>query len=80
MTAGHIIIRQRGKTYHPGDNCGIGRDYTLYALTDGWVKFVYNADRKRQFVTISDIDPHAAQKKRNELIEESAASLKNLEI
>ena len=37
--AGTIIVRQRGTRIHPGDNVGVGKDYTLYALIDGVVKF-----------------------------------------
>ena len=37
--AGNIIIRQRGTTHHPGDNVGIGKDHTLFALVDGTVVF-----------------------------------------
>ena len=37
--AGNIIIRQRGTTYHPGKNVGLGRDFTIFALTDGVVEF-----------------------------------------
>jgi large subunit ribosomal protein L27 len=36
---GNIIIRQRGTTYHPGKNVGVGRDFTLFALADGVVEF-----------------------------------------
>jgi large subunit ribosomal protein L27 len=43
VSAGSIIIRQRGTKVHPGDNVGKGKDDTLFALTDGFVKF---ADRK----------------------------------
>ena len=39
VTAGSIIIRQRGTKFHPGRNVGIGRDHTLFALTDGIVTF-----------------------------------------
>ena len=39
VTAGSIIVRQRGTTIHPGDNVGCGKDYTLYALADGVVTF-----------------------------------------
>lgn len=42
VTAGSIIVRQHGTTIHPGENVGVGRDYTLFALIDGKVKF----DRK----------------------------------
>ena len=37
--AGNIIVRQRGTTYHPGKNVGVGKDFTLFALTDGTVEF-----------------------------------------
>jgi len=44
--AGNIIVRQRGTQFHPGDNVGIGRDHTLFALKDGFVKFSVKHDRK----------------------------------
>jgi large subunit ribosomal protein L27 len=37
--SGNIIVRQRGTVYHPGKNVGVGRDFTLFALTDGLVEF-----------------------------------------
>ena len=37
--AGNIIIRQRGTSYHPGKNVGVGRDFTIFALPDGLVEF-----------------------------------------
>ena len=37
--AGNIIIRQRGTVYHPGKNVGLGKDFTIFALTDGVVEF-----------------------------------------
>ena len=39
IVAGNIIVRQRGTKHHPGQNVGIGKDHTLYALTDGVVTF-----------------------------------------
>lgn len=39
VKAGNIIVRQRGTKFHPGENVGTGRDWTLFALTDGVVKF-----------------------------------------
>jgi large subunit ribosomal protein L27 len=39
VRAGNILVRQRGSTYHAGDNVGTGRDYTLFALVDGVVEF-----------------------------------------
>jgi large subunit ribosomal protein L27 len=43
VIAGNIIVRQRGTKYKPGTNVGVGRDYTLYALTDGKVEFIKNS-------------------------------------
>ncbi len=37
--SGNILVRQRGTTHHPGNNVGMGRDHTLYALSDGLVEF-----------------------------------------
>jgi large subunit ribosomal protein L27 len=48
---GNILVRQRGTKYHPGDNVGIGRDHTLFALTGGRVKFAQKT-KGRQFVSI----------------------------
>ena len=39
VLAGNIIVRQRGTTWYPGDNVGMGKDHTLFALTEGHVKF-----------------------------------------
>jgi large subunit ribosomal protein L27 len=50
VTAGSIIVRQRGTRIHPGDNVGRGNDDTLFALTDGTVKF--GARRNRKIVSI----------------------------
>lgn len=48
VTAGCIIIRQRGTAVHPGDNVGMGKDHTLFALVDGVVQFDrMGKDRKR---------------------------------
>ena len=48
VTAGAIIVRQRGTAVHPGANVGIGRDHTLFALIDGTVQFGrFGKDRKR---------------------------------
>ncbi len=51
--AGNIIIRQRGTEYHPGKNIGVGRDFTLFALTDGIVEFK-KGKSDRTFVSIVD--------------------------
>ena len=44
--AGNIIVRQRGTVHNPGKNVGIGKDHTLFALTDGIVKFVKKRNNK----------------------------------
>ena len=51
---GNIIIRQRGTTYHPGKNVGVGRDFTLFALTDGVVEFRKKKDN-RTYVSVAPI-------------------------
>jgi large subunit ribosomal protein L27 len=54
VIAGTIIVRQRGTKYHPGDNIGMGRDHTLFALTDGHVKFIKRR-MDRTFVAIEPV-------------------------
>ncbi len=44
--SGNIIVRQRGTTYHPGKNVGVGKDFTLFALTDGVVEFRKTKENK----------------------------------
>jgi len=51
VTAGSIIVRQRGTKIHPGQHVGVGRDHTLFALIDGYVKFGH-ATRERRSVSI----------------------------
>ena len=52
VSAGSIIVRQRGTQFHPGVNVGLGKDHTLYALTDGQVKFEVKGPRNRRTVRI----------------------------
>jgi large subunit ribosomal protein L27 len=52
VIAGNIIVRQRGTKYHAGPNVGMGRDHTLYALSDGKVEFAIKA-RGRQYVMVA---------------------------
>lgn len=49
--AGNIIIRQRGTKFHPGRNVGVGKDFTIYALTDGVVTF-QTKKRDRTYVSV----------------------------
>ena len=59
VSAGSIIIRQRGTVYRAGTNVGMGRDHTLFALVDGTVKFGRRADN-RMFVSVQPM-PAAAE-------------------
>ena len=51
VLAGNIIVRQRGTKWRPGDNVGVGKDHTLFALVTGAVKFVTKRDN-RTYVTV----------------------------
>lgn len=51
--AGNIIVRQRGTQHHPGDNVGMGKDHTLYALSDGVVEFK-KTKNNRSFVSVEN--------------------------
>ena len=48
VNAGTILVRQRGTRIHPGNNVGVGRDYTLFALIDGIVKFEPTSNNRRK--------------------------------
>jgi large subunit ribosomal protein L27 len=52
ITAGAIIVRQRGTKVHPGVNVGIGKDHTLYALVDGRVEFRVKGVRQKTVVNV----------------------------
>ncbi|MBU0455648.1 MAG: 50S ribosomal protein L27 [Pseudomonadota bacterium] len=52
VTAGSILVRQRGTQFHPGHNVGIGRDHTLFALTDGMVEFFRKGANARRYIRI----------------------------
>ncbi len=59
--AGSIIVRQHGTAVKPGNNVGVGRDYTLFALIDGFVKFEpYSKDQKRVSVYTERVQPQPA--------------------
>lgn len=60
VTAGNIIARQRGTQWHPGRNVGLGRDHTLFALTDGHVEFRTKA-KGRVFVSVVKMTEAAAE-------------------
>lgn len=62
VTAGNILVRQRGTRFHPGANVGIGSDDTLFALVDGRVQFV-RKDKKRKSISIVpfEVEPFEAE-------------------
>jgi large subunit ribosomal protein L27 len=53
--SGNIIVRQRGTSYHPGKNVGVGRDFTLFALTDGVVEF-RKGNKNRTVVSVAPVE------------------------
>ena len=55
--SGNIIIRQRGTVYHPGDNVGLGRDFTIFATTDGIVEF--RKTRSKTLVSVKEVSATA---------------------
>lgn len=54
MSGGSILVRQRGTRIKPGENVGLGKDYTLYAKVDGYVKYHRSGDR--HFVSVIPAD------------------------
>jgi large subunit ribosomal protein L27 len=52
ITAGAIIVRQRGTQFHPGENVGIGRDHTLFSLINGTVQFDVRGAKNRRVVRV----------------------------
>jgi large subunit ribosomal protein L27 len=51
--SGNIIVRQRGTAYHPGANVGLGKDFTIYALTDGIVQF--RKTRNKTLISVQEV-------------------------
>ena len=52
INAGSIIVRQRGTEFHAGDNVGMGKDHTLFALVDGYVQYTVKGAQKRSTVVV----------------------------
>lgn len=61
VVAGNIIIRQVGSTWHAGPNVGTGKDYTLFALTDGQVRFYKRGRERKAFVSVVTPAAEAAE-------------------
>lgn len=55
---GNIIVRQRGTRFHPGNYVGLGKDHTLFALKEGWVKFERNKLTGRKWVHVEPKEGH----------------------
>ena len=55
ISAGSIIVRQRGTRFHAGDNVGMGKDHTLFALVDGQVSFATKGALNRQTVIVTPV-------------------------
>ena len=52
VVAGNILVRQRGTQFHPGTNTGLGKDYTIFAKTDGVVKFETKGPKNRKYISV----------------------------
>ncbi len=55
VSAGSIIVRQRGTKFHPGTNVGVGKDHTIFATVDGHVSFATKGALNRQVVNITPV-------------------------
>ena len=53
ISAGSIIVRQRGTKFHPGTNVGLGKDHTLFALVDGHVSFAVKGEMNKHTVSVT---------------------------
>lgn len=60
VRAGNILVRQLGTKFHPGANVGLGKDYTLFALVDGVVKFEARGRARRMYVSVYPAEGAAA--------------------
>lgn len=55
VSAGNILVRQRGTQFHPGPNVGCGKDHTLFAKADGQVRFLTRGRQNRKFVAVDPV-------------------------
>ena len=55
VSAGSIIVRQRGTRFHSGFNTGIGKDHTIFATIDGHVKFEVKGEKNRKYISIDAV-------------------------
>ncbi|HTI13987.1 MAG TPA: 50S ribosomal protein L27 [Dictyobacter sp.] len=73
VTAGSIIVRQRGTKIRPGVNIGLGRDHTLFALTHGYVKFGHDTRKHRSVSIVSEFPNRPSMAELLSEVEEGAA-------
>ena len=59
VLAGNILVRQRGTKFHRGDNVGIGKDHTLFALVEG--KVTFRKTRERTYISVAPLEAAAAE-------------------
>src|SRR4029077_12510976 len=78
VVAGNIIVRQRGTKFLPGRNVGLGRDYTIFALVDGIVRFDQKGRRVNGEPTMGQVTPHQQPARKFPPDEKSASSLEAL--
>ncbi len=64
VIAGNIICKQRGTKWHPGENVGMGRDHTIFALIDGVVKFFKKGHKEKTFVSVVNEKEEAKAEKK----------------
>jgi len=76
--AGNIILRQRGTKHHPGENVGIGKDHTIYALVDGIVVFRKKKDN-RSYISIQEIGKDSSQLSALSSQKETIGEIKKIE-
>ncbi|UUX95763.1 50S ribosomal protein L27 [Aquabacterium sp. J223] len=55
ISAGSILVRQRGTKFHPGTNVGLGKDHTLFALVDGQVSYAVKGEKNRHTVSVTPV-------------------------
>ncbi len=55
VTPGTIIVRQRGSVFYPGENVKMGKDYTLFSLIEGWVKFEHASKMKKRVSVYAEV-------------------------
>lgn len=63
VIAGNIICKQRGTKWHPGENVGMGRDHTIFALVDGVVKFFKKGHKEKTFISVVNEEEVKTEKK-----------------